>query len=370
MSPRIPRSIRGILPSSSRDLVNHMQPTTMRSNSPVKIGSLVIMRAGFLVAVFSFLLLGFPAAAEDPPQGLAFDANGLLKIAAPVNEVNLLLTVTDARGKFVGDMTKEDLQFLDNHLPPEQLNYFLTRTDLPLRVTLLLDISSSIRQRFPFEQQAANAFLKRILRPAVDQAAIITFGDGVGEVQPMTNSLETLQGAVNRVKPGGETAMYDGLIAACASLEHGSLKHESFKHENDRENVRRVIILITDGADTASHAPLKAALRATLQAEAVVLAIDANILSEKHSRGTAILEDLTRSSGGFIVPAREQSDFKTAFRAVEAILRNQYAVGYKPSGLKWDGGFRAIEVASRRRGLKVHCREGYFASALSTSEAR
>jgi Ca-activated chloride channel homolog len=307
------------------------------------------------VVIVSLVILAVAACAEDPAQQpLAFNDNGLMKMVTRVDEVSLLLTVTDSRRKFVPSLTEEDLQLLDNHQPPEHLTYFQTRTDLPLRVILLIDISSSIQARFPFEQQAATAFLKRVLRPAIDEAAIITFGDGVEEVQDMTSDVGKLKTAIGVVKLGGDTAMYDGLVTACNELSRRS----------ELENVRRVIILITDGEDTRSRHSKTAALQSTLQAEAVIFAIDANVVFDKHSNGRLVLEELTRASGGFIVPARERSDFKTAFRSVEVMLRNQYALGYKPSDFNRDGSFRTIEVHARRHGLKVHYREGYWASAF------
>jgi Ca-activated chloride channel homolog len=286
-------------------------------------------------------------------QELAESSEGrsALTISKRVDEVSLMLSVTDRNGRFVTDIKREDLQILDNHVPPQKWNYFQPRTDLPLRVILMVDTSSSIRERFRFEQQAANAFLKRVLRPEIDEAGVIAFNSEAREIRALTSDVKKIAEAINQMRPGGETVLYDALLLGAQKL---SEKQQS-------QVLRRVIILITDGVDTQSHASLQAAERAASKSEAVILALDSNIPSEKHSKGAQILQQLALSSGGLVLPAEDKSELKKALQTAEIFLRNQYAVGYAPMDFRRNGNFRPIEVRSTRHGLKVHAREGYFA---------
>ena len=109
--------------------------------------------------------------------------DSLVTFSKRVDEVHLLFTVTDPHGRFVNVLKQEDFHLLDNGLPPERVYRFQAGTDLPLQIVLLVDISSSIRSRFPFEQKAASVLLKRVLRPGVDQSSVIAFGTDVKEVQ-------------------------------------------------------------------------------------------------------------------------------------------------------------------------------------------
>src|SRR6202051_3313444 len=102
-------------------------------------------------------------------------------ISKQIDEVNLILSVTDSKGRFVDNLSSDDLKLLDNHKPPEKWNYFQARTNLPLHVILAIDVSSSIRARLHFEQRAASTFLKHVLRKESDKAAIIAFGTTVQE---------------------------------------------------------------------------------------------------------------------------------------------------------------------------------------------
>jgi Ca-activated chloride channel family protein len=273
-------------------------------------------------------------------------------ISKKVDEVNLFLSITDSKGRFVDNVTANDLKLLDNHKSPEKWNYFQARTNLPLRVILAVDVSSSVRERLHFEQQAASTFLKRILRKETDEAAIVAFGSTVQEKNvAFTSDVNTLDGTIHSLQAGGETAMYDAIVLACHKLQNAKRTGV----------VRSVIILITDGVDTASKAQLKDAEEAAGRAEAAIFALDANSIYETNPKGRLILERLTGETGGFVLPARQDSTLKGAFSTIEKILRCQYALGYPPPDLQSDGSFRPIEMSCSKLGLRIHARNGYYA---------
>lgn len=273
-------------------------------------------------------------------------------ILKQTNEVSLILSVTDAKGRFVDDLTAADLRLLDNHESPAKWNYFQAHTDLPLHVILAIDVSSSIRERLQFEQRAASTFLKRVLHKESDRAAIVAFGSTVQEkTAAMTSDVHALDGTIHTLQASGETAMYDAIVLCSRKL----------RESRQNTGVRPVIILITDGDDTASKATLNAAEEAAIRAEAAIFALDANSIYEKHPKGRPILERLTRETGGVVLSAREDADLKASFSTIEKILRSQYALGYPPPDLETNGRFRPIEVTSVKQGLRIHVRRGYYA---------
>jgi Ca-activated chloride channel homolog len=272
-------------------------------------------------------------------------------VSKQIDEVNLILSVTDLKGRFVANLTADDLKILDNHQSPTKWNYFQPRTNLPLHVILAIDVSSSIRERLHFEQQAASTFLKHILRRETDKAAVVAFGSAVQEkTNGMTSDVGALDVSIRSLQANGETAMYDAIILCSRKL------HES----RQMTGVRPVIILITDGDDTASKATLTAAEEAALRSEATIFALDANSIYERNPRGRLVLERITRDTGGLVLSAREDADLKGAFITIEKILRNQYALGYPPPNLQANGSFRSIEVSSTKPGLNIHTRKGYY----------
>jgi Ca-activated chloride channel family protein len=252
------------------------------------------------------------------------------------------------------------LKLFDNYKSPTKLTYFQARTNLPLRVVLAIDVSSSVRSRLRFEQQAASAFLKHVLRNESDEAAIVAFGSTVQEkTVGMTGDAQGLDATIQTLQAFGETAMYDAIVLSCHKIRES------------RRNavVRPVIILITDGVDTSSKATLKAAEEAAARSEAAIFALDASSIYETDLKGRRVLEKLTQETGGFVLSAREKDDLKGAFSTIEKILRSQYALGYSPPDLEANGSFRSVEVTSNRRGLQVHTRNGYYAPHKVASRA-
>ena len=279
------------------------------------------------------------------------EADSLVTITKVVDEVDLNFTVTDRNGRFVSALQVGDFRLLDNSRPPERLVDFQARTESPIRAVLLFDISSSIRYRFAFEVNAANHFLRHVLRPGVDEAAIVSFGSDVREVQSMTGDLDKLTAAVANLKPGGMTALRDAIIGASKDLRSAHIPNDT----------RKVIVIISDGADTASQSSAGDCREAAISSEAIILVVDASVPSESNSPSQVFLREIAESSGGFVLPARLNSELKSAFRTIETVLRNQYALSYKPALFQRNGTYRTVELSTRKRGLVVHARKGYFA---------
>ena len=148
-------------------------------------------------------------------------------IKTQVDEVDLNFTVTDRHGHFIDNLQQKDFALLDNGRAPAQIYRFEQETNLPLRVGLLIDTSTSIRQRFQFEQQAATAFLLQILRPQTDKAFVEGFDIQPDFTQNWTSNLDALTSGVEALHPGGGTALYDSLYIGC----HDKMLTASTNHE-------------------------------------------------------------------------------------------------------------------------------------------
>jgi VWFA-related protein len=304
--------------------------------------------------LLAFLLLfgsvhGQIAIAKDDSAKPPSETVSLFTMSTPVDEVRLNFTVTDKNGKFIKALSADDFRLLDNVRPPERVIRFEAHSEAPLRVVMLFDISSSIRYRFEFEQKAAKHFLTHVLRPGVDKAAIVSFGSDVHEVQPMTGDIKLLTSAVSHLQPGGDTALHDAVIRASHDL-----------HSQPAES-RKIIIILSDGADTISHAGSKDCMVAAVSSEATILVVDASVPSEHNSSGQRFLRKVVENSGGFVLPARLDSELKNAFQTINSVLRNQYSLSYKPALFERNGSLRAIELTSRKKGMTVHSRTGYYA---------
>src|SRR5438445_4276860 len=154
------------------------------------------------------------AASRTSPAPTA-DEDAATTIRVPVNEVNVIFTVTDKHGRYVKNLKKSDFNVVDDSKPAAEIRSFHNETDLPLQVGLLVDASNSVRDRFKFEQESAIEFLNQTVRPRYDRAFVVGFDVTPEVTQDFTDNTEALSRGVRALKPGGGTAMYDALYFAC-----------------------------------------------------------------------------------------------------------------------------------------------------------
>jgi Ca-activated chloride channel family protein len=287
-----------------------------------------------------------PAQAPNTP-----DQNGTLTIRVPVNEVYLEFVVSDRHGHFIKDLKQSDFALLDDHKAPAQVYSFTQETNLPLRVGILIDTSTSIRSRFQFEQQAATAFLLSILRPASDKAFVEGFDVTPDYRQDWSNDMDALTRGIDALRPGGGTALYDAVYSAC---------RDKLLTARGQEPVRKAIVLVSDGDDNQSHAYLEDAVKECHRADTIIYAISTNV-SPSRDRGDDVLEKMATATGGKAFFPNSIDDMPVSFQAIQDELRSQYALVYKPADFKADGAFRPIYLFCLDRRYAVRVREGYFA---------
>jgi Ca-activated chloride channel homolog len=273
-------------------------------------------------------------------------------ISKVVDEVDLAFTVTDKKGHFIGNLQPDDFALLDNHLTPQKLTFFQQRSDLPLHLAVLIDASSSVKYRFQFEQHAAIAFLKKIMRVGADRAFVVTFNNRVTTVQEPTDKTARVSKILKKVNADGDTALYDAIIYAS----------EKLRHFPENQLTRRGIVLLSDGVDTVKRSTLAQAKEAAARAEATIFIVSTNVLSsEPNAAGDSVLKDLAASTGGIFLPGADEDQTRNAFRDLEKALRNQYVLAYHPAAFRADGSYRTVEVVPHKHGLRANCRKGYYA---------
>jgi len=291
-----------------------------------------------------------PESAQNGTPGKG-DGDDIPTIRKRVEEVNVIFTVTDRRGRFIKDLKKEDFRVVDDKRPAEAIRAFNAETNLPLRVGLLIDCSASIRSQFKFEQEAAVEFLNQIIRPKLDKAMVVGFDSVVEVQQDLTNDTEDLSKAIRGLRPGGGTAMYDAIYR---------VSRERLMDTGDTENVRRAIILLSDGNDTQSRVTREEAIEMAQRAGVIVYTIGTSLSPDKNA-GDKMLERIAEATGGRAFFPFKIQDVANAFSDIQDELRSQYMLAYKPADFLADGRYRSIEISTPEKKLKVRARRGYFA---------
>jgi Ca-activated chloride channel homolog len=278
------------------------------------------------------------------------DAN-VPTIRLPVNEVNLIFTVTDKHGHYIPNLQQSDFALLDDGRAPAKVNSFHQQINLPLRVGLVIDASTSIRSRFQFEQQAATEFLQQVIKPQSDRAFVMGFDVTPTVEQSWTNNLDALEAGINRLRPGGGTALFDAVYTAC---------RDDLLAERGPEPVRKAMILISDGDDNQSRAYLDDAIKMCERAETIVYAISTN-WTPSRGKGDQVLEKLAEATGGQALFPPSVEEMSSSFHSIEEELRSQYALDYTPADFKANGAFRTIYLFCTDRRYQVRAKKGYFA---------
>jgi Ca-activated chloride channel family protein len=268
------------------------------------------------------------------------------------NEVNLIFTVTDKHGHYVPNLKLQDFALLDDGKAPEKVTSFHQQINLPLRVGIVIDASTSIRTRFEFEQQSAIEFLLQILKARSDRAFVMGFDVTPSVTADWTNDVDKLQAGINRLRPGGGTALFDAVYTAC--------RDKLLDTARGQEPVRKAMILISDGDDNQSRVHTDEAIKECQRAETIIYAISTN-WTPSRGRGDKVLTDMAEATGGQVFFPPSVEEMSTSFKDIEQELRSQYALTYIPADFKTDGAFRPIYLYCNDRRYQVRAKKGYFA---------
>lgn len=279
--------------------------------------------------------------------------------------VTVPFNVTDKKNRYINDLSKEDIEVLEDSKGQEVFS-FERQTDLPITIAMLIDISGSQEYTLPEERAAGQRFFRRVLRPKKDLAAVVTFEHESVLVQDLTSDVEKLHRALDDVRlPAisatvgrtggtppindsgvGSTAMFDSIYSVSSDLLR-------------REAGRRVIILVTDGADTSSSVKMREAIERTWRSEIIVYSIG---IGGPMGVDSGTLKKIAAETGGRAFFPRNEEDLDKAYAQIDEDLRSQYILAYSPANGAKDGSFRTIQVKVKNKGdLTVRHRRGYFA---------
>jgi VWFA-related protein len=302
---------------------------------------------------FSVLHAQQPAAspaAQPAPAAQQPDVNAPT-IRLNVNEVNLIFTVTNKRGEYIPNLRQSDFALLDDQKAPASVKSFHQQINLPLRVGVVIDASTSIRSRFQFEQQSATEFLLQILKAKSDQAFVMGFDSTATIQQDWTNNIDALEAGVNRLRPGGGTALFDAVYTAC---------RDKLLTERGPEPVRKAIVLISDGDDDQSRVYQEEAIKECQRAETIIYSISTN-WTPSRGKGDDVLTKLSEETGGQVFFPPSVEEMTKSFTSIEEELRSQYSLVYTPADFKYNGAFRPIYLYCNDRRYQARAKKGYFA---------
>lgn len=306
----------------------------------------LLLSGGILCA---FLYGAEPKKTQPSPPPVSDES----PITLDVNRVNMLFTVSDKKGRFITDLTRDDFQVFEEK-KSQSVVEFAAESDLPLRLGVLVDTSNSIRERFKFQQEAAVEFINSVMRPQ-DRAVVVSFDTGPELVADLTADTGVLDKAIRNLRPGGGTALYDAIFFAC---------RDKLMLDQPRHKFRRALIILSDGDDNQSRYSRDQALEMAQKADVVVYAISTNITGLQ-TDGDKVLKYLAQETGGLVFFPFKVQDLSQSFENIANELRHQYNILYRPEPVRRDGLFHQVDIrVKNRKDLVVRARKGYYAPRL------
>lgn len=310
------------------------------------------MRSVLLTAVAAGLILG--QTAPTSPQAPVFRAN--------TEVVTLTATVTDANGRAVAGLTKEDFTLEENGVRQE-IAFFGSGEDTPMSLVLAVDVSGSMEDKIDGVQDALTHLLERLKRD--DEVAMITFNGDTNVVARFDDGRNKIARAIRGLRPNGGTALYDAIGDALRLVATGRQR-------------KRAVLLLTDGNDTASRRRVGEIVEAVVRSEAIVYCLGighggrgsfghggAGGADEIDAATLRLFSDRTGGATYVLEQAHEagRDRIDEAIVALARELRDQYTLGYYPAGR--DGVARPIAVRVRDGAYRVRTR-----SAIQTPADR
>jgi VWFA-related protein len=258
--------------------------------------------------------------------------------SARVEGVRLDVLVTQGSVPVVG-LGAADFEVRDNGVL--QTIDLVNLGDVPVNVVLTLDTSDSVKGgKLEDLQRAGRALLGALVKG--DTAALVTFNQAVMHQVPLTGDLDRVRRGLAAAEGWGDTGLVDAALAAMLL--------------GDTDAGRTLVVIFSDGVDTASFVDPKLVLQTARRVNGVVYGVSS-------ARGeTPFLKDVAAATGGRVIDISTGGDPTTAFLAVLQEFRRRYVITFTPTSAG-TGGWHTLDVRVKRPGTRVQARAGYFAAA-------
>jgi Ca-activated chloride channel family protein len=296
------------------------------------------------------LAVGLPmqASAQAGPSLHEATPSGAATFRSGVSLVSVTVVVRDARGRVVPSLTRADFEIIDQGQRHDVLQ-FHSDTTAPASIALLVDGSGSMALAAARDQALGiSTALLGYLTPGRDAAALLSFDTRLLTVCEFTGDFERIRAGFGVIESFGSTSLYDAVAGAAALVA-------------DRAQHRRAVIVMTDGADTASaYSPAAVArIASTIDVPVYVFAVGTGASGDEgfqDGHRWEPLAELARATGGDLFPASSPALVAAALTRVTDELRHQYVLAFEPVA---GGELRRLQVRTRHKDLRVTARTWY-----------
>ena len=268
---------------------------------------------------------------------------------AQADLVVLYVNVFNERSDAVPNLPQSGFRVFEDDKPQEIV--FFSSADVPVAVGLILDNSGSMIGRGRLVLTGSTAFA-RSSHPE-DELFTIHFNEkvqyGLAPATPFTNHPPLLLAAISRYRASGRTALHDAVISGLRHLERAS-------HQ------KRVLVVLSDGEDNASHYSEDDMIEHARRSDAIVYTVSNADRRVGMAGNAGLLRKLADVTGGVAYFPHSDEAVVESFDEIAGNIRRGYTIGYEPPNVTRDGGFRRVKVmvlVPGRTHLSVRTRDGY-----------
>lgn len=258
--------------------------------------------------------------------------------------VTTAVTVRDAEGRLITNLEKGDFS-VDEDGVPQPITQF-TKERVPISLSLTLDVSDSMRGQRMTDARTALAHFLDALLAFDDEASLLGFNHETRMFGQWTTERAGMRAKLDAIRPSGGTAMYDAIDAALPLFA-------------SRQHPRAAILLVSDGADTASDVTPTALKQKLVRSDVFLYAIGINSLDARNSTriNPFTLNELTNQGGGYTEIIGSTAELGPATERIAEELNHQYLIGYTPTS-RADGKYHSIRVRVANPAYIVRARRG------------
>ena len=303
-----------------------------------------LTRVTFAACFTAALVAGLHGAANPAADQRAVDLRARVNFRTSSELVATAVTVRDADGRLITNLQQSDFTVEEDGVPQPITQFTADR--VPVSVSLAIDISDSMRgQRISDARGAIARFLDSLLKPE-DEASLLGFNHEARLFAPWSTDRAPLRARLDDLKPSGGTALYDAVDMALPLFA-------------SREHPRAAIVLVSDGADTASDITPTRLKQKLNRSDVFLYAIGISSIDAKNPRGINpyTLNELTSQGGGYTEIVSSPADLGPATERIAEELNHQYVIGYSPLA-RADGKYHSVRVKVANTAYKVRARRG------------
>lgn len=262
-----------------------------------------------------------------------------------VLQVVVPAVVTDRRGNYVSDLTKDDFVIIEDGVE-QDISYFSKSGRSTFHLVLLIDISSSMRDKIQKVKEVAKQFLRQLMSRE-DKAIIVFFNHEVFEDSDFTGDIGELDNALSIAIPFGATALYDA-IAYSVKLMKSIIGHN-------------IIILLSDGEDNSSAIDPYTLMNIVERSNSVIYSIGKKEYMNSFDQYQEILRKISVSSGGMTFFLDDVDEVRKVYEKIRRDIKAKFLIRFSPKDKEKRNRFRKITVkVKNHKGYKVRTMKGYF----------